>query len=237
MNSYSIMLCRKCRNKNHRSKSCIHSSGYYSDDLNVCPYCGKPLESTGITSDEFDIIFLYSEEPEIFDQMEKYKKSNYQKFQSTIATMKIENEKKHLELPNNEVKYPEIANDLSKYSTKENIKNYFKVTNGYNFCGYNITKYLGLVSGEVVEGTGMVSDLRANFSDIFGTTSKTYSEKIKRIKKAALSDMISEATSLGANAIIGISYNSMIFTGNMIGISVNGTAVYIEPEGKQSEEQ
>lgn len=117
-----------------------------------------------------------------------------------------------------------------------NFQNY-KVTNGYNFSGYNITKYLGLVSGEVVEGTGLVSDLRADFSDLFGTTSKTYSKKIKNVKKAALSDMISEAISLGANAIIGVSYNNMIFSRDMIGVSVNGTAVYIEPEEKWSEEQ
>ena len=40
--------------------------------------------------------------------------------------------------------------------------------------------------------------------------------------------MIKNSTDLGGNAIIGISYGFMTFSGNMIGVSVTGTSVRID---------
>lgn len=102
-----------------------------------------------------------------------------------------------------------------------------KFTTGFNFEGYEIVEYLGLVSGEAVIGTGYLSDLKASFSDLLGVESEAYSDKMKYVKKAALYDMLNEAVKKGGNATIGISYDYVTFTGNMIGISVNGTCVKI----------
>lgn len=107
------------------------------------------------------------------------------------------------------------------------IKNH-KLTTGYNFEGYNITNYIGLVSGEIVIGTGFLSDFKASVADLLGVESKAYSYKLKDAKKAALRDMIVESVKNGGNAVIGISYGYVVFSGNMIGISVNGTSVKIE---------
>ena len=101
-------------------------------------------------------------------------------------------------------------------------------TTGYNFEGYRIIEYLGLVSGESVIGTGYISDLKAGFSDLFGVESEAYSNKIKYVKKAALYDLLHESVEKGGNATIGISYDYVTFSGNMIGVSVNGTCVKIE---------
>lgn len=123
-------------------------------------------------------------------------------------------------------------NEISKQAEKQNpfckpeIKNH-KLTTGYNFEGYKITDYIGLVSGEIVVGTGILSDIKAGVSDIFGSESKKYSDKIKKAKKAALLDMITGSIKNGGNAVIGISYNYVVFSGNMIGISVYGTSVNI----------
>jgi len=58
--------------------------------------------------------------------------------------------------------------------------------------------------------------------------SKAYSQNLKDAKQAALYDMIMDSISKGGNAIIGISYSYITFSGNMIGISVNGTSVKVE---------
>ena len=105
-----------------------------------------------------------------------------------------------------------------------------KLTTGYNFEGYKITEYNGLVSGEIVVGTGFLSDFKAGFSDMFGTKSKAYSDKLKIAKEKALNYMIIESIKNDGDAIIGISYEYLTFSGNMIGISVNGTSVKIEKE-------
>jgi uncharacterized protein YbjQ (UPF0145 family) len=106
------------------------------------------------------------------------------------------------------------------------------LTTGYSFEGYSILNYIGIVSGESVIGTGLFSSIEAGISDFFGIESYDYSEKIKKIKNIALNDMIKQSAKCGGNAIIGISYSYIHFSGDMIGVSVNGTSVFISKEGQ-----
>lgn len=102
------------------------------------------------------------------------------------------------------------------------------LTTGFSFEGYHISEYLGIVTGETIMGTGYFSDLSASISDLFGVEASEYSEKLRTAKQAVLKIMIKNSTDLGGNAIIGISYELMTFSGNMIGVSVTGTAVRAE---------
>lgn len=51
--------------------------------------------------------------------------------------------------------------------TEEALANH-KFTTGFNFEGYEIVEYLGLVSGEAVIGTGYLSDLKMSLGILFG---------------------------------------------------------------------
>lgn len=126
---------------------------------------------------------------------------------------------------NEMIKQAEEVNPYNNPKIREH-----KVTTGYDFQGYRIEKYVGLVSGEIVCGTGMLKDFKASVSDLFGAESKAYAGTIKAAKKSVLVDMIKESISFGGNAIIGIDYDIITLGGNMIGVSVNGTSVII---GKQ----
>ena len=109
----------------------------------------------------------------------------------------------------------------------ERFKNHM-LTPGFSFEGYHISEYLGIVTGETIMGTGYFSDLSASISDLFGVEASEYSEKLRAAKQAVLKIMIKNSTDLGGNAIIGISYELMTFSGNMMGVSVTGTAVRAE---------
>ena len=76
-------------------------------------------------------------------------------------------------------------------------------------------------------GTGYLSDVGASISDFFGTEASEYSEKLRAAKQAVLKIMVKNSTDLGGNAIIGISYELMTFSGNMMGVSVTGTSVRV----------
>ncbi len=102
------------------------------------------------------------------------------------------------------------------------------VTTGYEFEGYRITAYRGIASGDIVLGTGFLSEFAASWSDAFGTTSNTFAGKMKTAKDNALKELISNAMIEGANAAIGVTFNYTMFNNNMLGVSVNGTAVVIE---------
>lgn len=131
--------------------------------------------------------------------------------------------KKELE----EMKQKDI--EEQKRRQKENIDKVqkHKVSTGYNFENYEITEYIGLVSGESVIGTGWFSTIEAGLSDFLGSGAATYSEKMKKAKEEAIIDMITESIKIEGNAIIGISFQFLTFSGDMIGVSVNGTAVKI----------
>lgn len=108
----------------------------------------------------------------------------------------------------------------------ERFKNHM-LTTGFSFEGYSITQYLGIVTGEIVVGTGYFSDIGASISDFFGAEAPEYSEKLRVAKQTVLNIMIKNSTDLGGNAIIGISYELMTFSGNMMGVSVTGTSVKV----------
>lgn len=103
-----------------------------------------------------------------------------------------------------------------------------KVTTGYNFENYKIIDYKDIVSGEIVLGTGIISEIGAQLGDILGTTASGYEGKLAKGKSAALQIIKNRAVNLGANAIIGVDFDIMTIGNNMIVVSANGTAVKIE---------
>ena len=117
-----------------------------------------------------------------------------------------------------------LAKALEEYEVK---KKYFLLTTGYNFEKYEIVKYLNLVHGEVVMGTGFLSEFSASVNDFFGTTSGLFEGKISLAKQKAQEQMVVKAMALGANALIGVDFDITTFNNNMIGVSSNATAVII----------
>ena len=104
----------------------------------------------------------------------------------------------------------------------------FILTTGYNVEGYCIVKYNKIVSGEIVLGSGFLSELSGQLNDFFGTNSNLFSEKIRQAKEMAQKNMVEDALQFEANAIIGVDFDIMTIGNNMIAVSANGTAVTIE---------
>lgn len=102
------------------------------------------------------------------------------------------------------------------------------LTTGNLFEGWRITDYLGIITGETALGTGMFSSWEASFADMAGTTSTAFSDKLTRAKNLALEGLKKQCARRGGNAIIGVGFDYITFTGNMIGVVANGTAVKVE---------
>lgn len=105
------------------------------------------------------------------------------------------------------------------------------LTNTPNIEGKRIVKYLGLVSGEAIMGADIFKDIFARVRDIVGGRSEAYEKELRRAREIALSEMTQQAVGLGANAVVGIDldYETIgMGGGNMLMVSVNGTAVIYE---------
>lgn len=107
-------------------------------------------------------------------------------------------------------------------------KQEFKITTGYNFEKFHIVDYKDIISAEVVLGTGIFSELNAQISDLFGTNASEFEGKIAIAKAKAMENLKHKALNRGTNAIIGVDFDLMTLSNNMIVVPVNGTAVKIE---------
>ncbi|HEX7225320.1 MAG TPA: heavy metal-binding domain-containing protein [Candidatus Limnocylindria bacterium] len=93
--------------------------------------------------------------------------------------------------------------------------------------GRAITEYLGVVTGEAILGANVFRDLFAGIRDIVGGRAGAYEEELRKAREIALQEMEAEASSRGADAIVGIDldYETVGQGGSMLMVSASGTAV------------
>lgn len=95
--------------------------------------------------------------------------------------------------------------------------------------GKRITGYLGIVVGETILGANIVRDFMASITDIVGGRSAAYESSLREARDTAIQEMIQDAVSRGANAVIGIDIDyETIGQGSMLMVSATGTAVRYE---------
>lgn len=125
------------------------------------------------------------------------------------------------------MKKKERAIAEAKSNWEDNSKDFLETT-GFSFEGYKIIEYRGIRSGEIVLGTGFLSEFSAGINDLFGTASNSMASKLTAAKNAALEKLKESCLLANANAVIGVDIDISIMGQNMILACANGTAVRIE---------
>ena len=95
--------------------------------------------------------------------------------------------------------------------------------------GHQIVAYLGIESVEIVIGTGLFVELTGEIADFFGQRSKGFEGKLQNAKRVAFQALKTLAAQQDANAVVGIDLDYTEFSGNRIGLIVNGTLVRTVP--------
>ena len=114
------------------------------------------------------------------------------------------------------------------------------MTSGSDIQGYEITDYLGLVSGQTALSAKFFQEFTGSL-EMDAKESKAMTKRLAQVHQTAVSMMEEEANKRGANAVIGITlrYNeltSSITNNNTIGIIATGTAVLVrEKENRKYE--
>lgn len=96
--------------------------------------------------------------------------------------------------------------------------------------GHTITRYHGIVFGEVISGVNFVKDFTAGLSNFFGGRSNTYETELMNARAEALSELEQRAASLGADAVVGIDVDYEVLGANngMLMVTASGTAVSLD---------
>jgi uncharacterized protein YbjQ (UPF0145 family) len=94
--------------------------------------------------------------------------------------------------------------------------------------GFKVQSQLGLVRGITVRSRGLGGNIAGGFMAMFGGKSTIYTELCENSREEALKLMISNAESLGANAIINMRYESNEVMQGLTEVLAYGTAVIVE---------
>ena len=92
----------------------------------------------------------------------------------------------------------------------------------------DVSERLGVITAECVLGVNIFRDLIAGISDITGGRSRTTQNALRKAKDTALSELQSQAQSLGADAVVAIDLDFSEFSGggkSMLICIASGTAV------------
>ncbi len=96
--------------------------------------------------------------------------------------------------------------------------------------GHRVLEAKGQVFGLVVRSRGLAGNISAGLRSLIGGEIKEYTELLEDTRRQALDRMVSNATLMGANAILSMRFDSSQLGGSMSEIVAYGTAVVIEAD-------
>jgi uncharacterized protein YbjQ (UPF0145 family) len=101
-------------------------------------------------------------------------------------------------------------------------------TTSFDFSGYRIVKYLGVVRGITVRSRSAIGQFAAGVQQVFGGNITIYTEMCEHARGEAFDLMLQHAAAVGANAIIGVRYDANDVTDGVTEVLCYGTAVVVE---------
>ncbi|MBB3186816.1 YbjQ family protein [Microbacter margulisiae] len=101
-------------------------------------------------------------------------------------------------------------------------------TTAFEIAGYKISKNLGVVRGILVRSRSIVGNIGAGFQTLFGGNITILSDLCEKTRNEAFVMMLQHAEMLGANAVVGVRYESTEIMSGVTEVICYGTAVIVE---------
>ena len=102
------------------------------------------------------------------------------------------------------------------------------VTNVEIIPGKRVLKHLGMVQGNTVRTKHVGRDIMAGFKNLFGGELKGYTELLQESREEAISRMLEQAKSTGANAVLNVRFSTSSIAAGAAELYAYGTAVTLE---------
>jgi len=94
--------------------------------------------------------------------------------------------------------------------------------------GKRITRVLGLVRGSTVRCRDVEKDMFALLKNVVGGEIMEYTKLLSEAREQAIDRMVEAASSLGANAVVGVRFSTSSIAQGAAEMLAYGTAVVIE---------
>ena len=97
-------------------------------------------------------------------------------------------------------------------------------------AGQRVRETLGQVFGVVVRSRGLGGNIVAGLRSLVGGEIHEYTQLLEETRRQAVDRMVKNATTMGANAVVMMRFDSSEIGQTMSEIVAYGTAVIVEPE-------
>lgn len=104
------------------------------------------------------------------------------------------------------------------------------VTTGLEIPKFRVTKVLGISKGISVRSRSVIGRFGADLQQFFGGKVTMLSSLCETTRMEAFRSMIKHAEQLGANAIIGMRFDTTEMMSGVSEVLAYGTAVFVKPE-------
>jgi uncharacterized protein YbjQ (UPF0145 family) len=103
------------------------------------------------------------------------------------------------------------------------------ISTSFDIPGLRTARYCGSCFGVVVRSMGFAKGIGASFKALAGGEVSQYTRLLEDSRRHAMDRMIENAQVLGANAVIGMRFDSSEIGQSLTEIVAYGTAVIVEP--------
>jgi uncharacterized protein YbjQ (UPF0145 family) len=105
------------------------------------------------------------------------------------------------------------------------------MTTAFDFPDRQIERHVGLVFGIVVRSRGAGKTFGNTLNAITGGEATTYTRLAEDTRSHAMDRLIANATELGANAVVGVRFDSSEITQGQVEVIAYGSAVVVASGG------
>jgi uncharacterized protein YbjQ (UPF0145 family) len=102
-------------------------------------------------------------------------------------------------------------------------------TTAFELPNFRVTQTLGVVRGIVVRSRNVFATLGATFQQVVGGNITIWTKMCEETRRDAFDIMIQHASELGANAIVGVRYDTTEIATGVTEVLCYGTAVIVQP--------
>jgi uncharacterized protein YbjQ (UPF0145 family) len=102
-------------------------------------------------------------------------------------------------------------------------------TTAFELPNFRIAQNLGVVRGIVVRSRNVFATIGASFQTLVGGNITLWTNMCEETRRDAFEIMIQHASEIGANAIIGMRYDTTEISTGVTEVIAYGTAVIVEP--------
>lgn len=95
-------------------------------------------------------------------------------------------------------------------------------------AGHRILRVLGIVHGMTARTRGLGGKILGGIQSILGGEVTMFTSELEKAKEEALERMRRQAASLGANAVVGVDFETTEVFQSVVLVSAHGTAVLVE---------